>query len=79
MLKFGSNKLRNKQNHAWTENWPKSKVETPITKGRNYAMRGKTIKKRRNILGDFGDQILQKEGTKKQKISHKSMILDDIE
>ncbi|CAI2373997.1 unnamed protein product [Moneuplotes crassus] len=79
VVKFGSNHNRNRLNHVWYENWAKSRVESPIIKGKGFAKRGKTLKRRRNILGDFGDHILHKKSTRKEKLSDRSMILDDTQ
>jgi len=79
VVKYGSNKNRNHLNHVWEEDWPKSKLESPIIKGKGFTPRGKKPKmKRRNVLGSLDDHITpSKRG--KEKLKWRSMILDDTQ
>lgn len=89
VVKHGSNKIRNKLNHVWDDEWNKPKVEQPIIKGRGFTPRGKKAKpKKRNILGNI-EGPFQKTGMKKGSMegmsvtgqtsaskTFKSMLLD---
>lgn len=79
VVKFGSNKNKGKQNHVYRDEWPKSKVESPIIKGRGFSKRGKTVKKRRNVLGDFDDKIMAEREGKRDKKVDRTMVLDDTQ
>ena len=49
ILSYGSSRLRAKLNHAWKDQWTKTKVENPIIKGRKFIPRFKKDKKRGSI------------------------------
>ena len=77
VLKYGSNKNRNKLDHMWREEWSKAKLQQPIIKGRGYTLRGKKAKdKRRNILGAHDDP-LGLTTPQKNTIKAKSIVIEE--
>eukprot|EP00345_Euplotes_harpa_P005389 CAMPEP_0168327826 /NCGR_PEP_ID=MMETSP0213-20121227/6112_1 /TAXON_ID=151035 /ORGANISM="Euplotes harpa, Strain FSP1.4" /LENGTH=229 /DNA_ID=CAMNT_0008330771 /DNA_START=66 /DNA_END=755 /DNA_ORIENTATION=+ len=77
VLKYGSNKNKNKLNHVWKEEWSKAKVEQPLIKGKGYVPRGKKMKeKRRNILGNIEDPLNLKSSSK-NPVKAQSMVIEE--
>ena len=77
VVRYGSNHIRNKLNHVWTDQWNKNKLEQPVTKGKGFKPRGKKAKvMRRNVLSTLDDSIISK-AKSSDKITKKSMIMDE--